>query len=617
MKTAILIIAAGLSLYAQDAQPGGAGGGGGSGSGTVTSVTGTAPVVITSTPTTTPNVTVNGLASITGAVKANGAGTLTQAACADLSNAGTGCSGGAVPSGTGAVQVTSGVAGLVSGTSSNCVLVNGSTAPCDAPGQGPSSSVNSVTATNPSSATALQQLTLTTGLLNVAGNSGGTYNYQATGIYTVASLQTPTLTWALHACTVSACASGTDRTLFTIVTPAVVTATNNVWIIRAKIANTATGASGTLFAHGTATIELTAASDLGTPSNDSNTTSTAAIDLTGVVYLQLYVTASSSNSGNTVTNDQASLEPASAIGPTGPAGSGIGASEVSVSFSATPTFSCASATAGNATHFTVGSLTGNITSSTVSTCTAGQVIGFHFVQDATGGRTVVMPTNWDVLTLTPDASITTDVEYWYDGTNGRLTSVNGKATPFLLEIAPERAAPTGSVAYPSAKGALWFDSTAHALAFGSNGAGSPSIVAAAGIGTTASTTCTAPQVITAISAIAAPTCTSPMLTQNSQSAAYTTVLGDAGKMLYHPGADTTARTFTIDSNANVAYTIGSCITFVNDTSAGTLTIAITADTLALFPGGTTGSRTLSASNLATACKVGTTRWVITGSSGLT
>lgn len=227
---------------------------------------------------------------------------------------------GPAPAGTGTVQVTSGVAGLVSGTSSNCVLVNGTSAPCDAPGQGAVSNVTSVPVTNPSSASALQQLTLTAGLLNIAGNSGGTFNYQAAGIYTVASLQTPALTWTLHACAVSACASGTDRTLFSIVTPSVVTATNNIWIIRAKIANTATGASGTLFAHGTATIELTAASDLGTPSNDSNITSTAAIDLTGVVYLQLYVAASSSNAGNTVINDQSSLEPASAIGPTGATG---------------------------------------------------------------------------------------------------------------------------------------------------------------------------------------------------------------------------------------------------------------------------------------------------------
>lgn len=131
------------------------------------------------------------------------------------------------------------------------------------------------------------------------------------------------------------------------------------------------------------------------------------------------------------------------------------------------------------------------------------------------------------------------------------------------------------------------------------------------------TTCTAPTVLTAISATGTGTCTAPLLTQNSKSAAYTTVLGDAGKQIYHPEADTTARTWTIDSNANVAYSIGTCITFINDTSAGTLTIAITSDTMILAGAGTTGSRTLTASNLATACKMTTTRWIISGSSGLT
>lgn len=131
------------------------------------------------------------------------------------------------------------------------------------------------------------------------------------------------------------------------------------------------------------------------------------------------------------------------------------------------------------------------------------------------------------------------------------------------------------------------------------------------------TTCTAPQVLTAISAGGVGTCTAPLLTQNSQSTAYTTVLGDAGKQIYHPGADTTARTWTIDSNANVAYSIGTCITFINDTSAGTLTIAITSDTMILAGAGTTGSRTLTASNVATACKMTSTRWIISGSSGLT
>ncbi|MBR0687356.1 hypothetical protein JQ594_15600 [Bradyrhizobium manausense] len=103
--------------------------------------------------------------------------------------------------------------------------------------------------------------------------------------------------------------------------------------------------------------------------------------------------------------------------------------------------------------------------------------------------------------------------------------------------------------------------------------------------------------------------------QNSQSAAYTTVLSDAGKHIYHPSTDANARTFTIDSNANVAYPVGTAITFINETSQA-VTIAITSDTLVLAGTGATGSRTLAQYGVATAVKVGSTRWYISGS-GLT
>jgi hypothetical protein len=98
--------------------------------------------------------------------------------------------------------------------------------------------------------------------------------------------------------------------------------------------------------------------------------------------------------------------------------------------------------------------------------------------------------------------------------------------------------------------------------------------------------------------------------QNSQSAAYTTVLADAGKHILHPTADNNARTFTIDSNANVAYPVGTVITFVNQIN--TVTIAITADTLTMVGTGSTGSRTLAANGMATALKIASTSWVISG-----
>ena len=103
--------------------------------------------------------------------------------------------------------------------------------------------------------------------------------------------------------------------------------------------------------------------------------------------------------------------------------------------------------------------------------------------------------------------------------------------------------------------------------------------------------------------------------QISQSANYTTVLTDSGKHIYHPSTDTNARTFTIDSNANVAYPIGTAITFVNMSSSN-VTIAITSDTMYLAATGSTGSRTLAQYGTATALKIASTTWLINGN-GLT
>jgi hypothetical protein len=104
--------------------------------------------------------------------------------------------------------------------------------------------------------------------------------------------------------------------------------------------------------------------------------------------------------------------------------------------------------------------------------------------------------------------------------------------------------------------------------------------------------------------------------QNSQSVAYTAVLLDQGKHILHPSADVTARIFTIPANASVAYPLGTQLTFVNQNAAGTMTIAITTDTMRLAGAGTTGSRTLAANGVATALKITTTEWIIWGT-GLT
>ena len=103
--------------------------------------------------------------------------------------------------------------------------------------------------------------------------------------------------------------------------------------------------------------------------------------------------------------------------------------------------------------------------------------------------------------------------------------------------------------------------------------------------------------------------------QNSQSAAYTLVLADSGKHIFHPVGDNNARTFTIPANSSVAFPIGTAITFIN-MAAAAVTIAITTDTLTLSSAGTTGSRTLAQYGSATCIKITSTSWLISGS-GLT
>ncbi len=75
----------------------------------------------------------------------------------------------------------------------------------------------------------------------------------------------------------------------------------------------------------------------------------------------------------------------------------------------------------------------------------------------------------------------------------------------------------------------------------------------------------------------------------------------------------TAYTYTIANNATIAYDIGTAISFFNANATNNLTISIAAsDTMYLAGTTTTGSRTLRPWGFATAVKVQTTIWLISG-----
>ncbi len=100
---------------------------------------------------------------------------------------------------------------------------------------------------------------------------------------------------------------------------------------------------------------------------------------------------------------------------------------------------------------------------------------------------------------------------------------------------------------------------------------------------------------------------------NSQSGNYTTVLTDVGKSIRHPSGGGAGDTFTIDSQANVAWPDGAAITFENRDS-NALLIAITTDTLRWTTGGGTGTRTLAQYGIATAVfDDAINEWLISGS----
>ena len=99
--------------------------------------------------------------------------------------------------------------------------------------------------------------------------------------------------------------------------------------------------------------------------------------------------------------------------------------------------------------------------------------------------------------------------------------------------------------------------------------------------------------------------------QDIQNGDYTFVLGDAGRHKFHDSAS--PHTYTIPSNALVPFLVGAAITIVNNSGSGTLTLAITSDTLRRGDGvAGTGSRTIPASAIATIIKTKSTEWMIGG-----
>ncbi len=135
-----------------------------------------------------------------------------------------------------------------------------------------------------------------------------------------------------------------------------------------------------------------------------------------------------------------------------------GVTEVTVTFSATPTFTM---NAG-ATNFNI-TLTGNVTSSTFSSAAIG-LVSFNICQDSSGSHTFVWPTNvTGAGTIIGQLSTCSRQTFKYDGTNALALSplTCPLCTPGVIipgsssgsnTIAPAAAAGTGSTTFLAANG---------------------------------------------------------------------------------------------------------------------------------------------------------------------
>jgi len=190
-------------------------------------------------------------------------------------------------------------------------------------------------AANSTSAQLLQELTLTSGLLN---NLNQTYLLDAAGVYTDGAAQTPTLTFAAYLCTTSGCGSS-GTLIFSQTTGATTTASGDPWRISGVLVNSAIGGSGQLYTYGTFKVDLGAGALVAQTVYQTAPALTAALNLAQVLYIDFTVTTSTGSTGNSITQSVAVLAPQS--NPT------LSGTIVSAPFFATTTAASASALTAN------------------------------------------------------------------------------------------------------------------------------------------------------------------------------------------------------------------------------------------------------------------------------
>jgi hypothetical protein len=254
----------------------------------------------------------------------------------------TGPTGSTGPTGVGATGPT-GSTGVTGPTGITGVTgATGATGATGVAGTGSSAAANITPVTvngNVTTDQTLQEVTLSAGFLNTLTQP---FLIHGSGIFTIGTLQTPALTFKAKLCTVSGCGSGTVVTLASIVTAATVAATNNPWNLNLKAATSTTGTSGALLVHGPLAIDIGAVSSIAdSVYNDTNTAASSTINLTAALFVDFTVATSAGSATNSFTQQIATVEPGSTIGPVGPTGptgsGGTGSVLAPVSIASIPT----------------------------------------------------------------------------------------------------------------------------------------------------------------------------------------------------------------------------------------------------------------------------------------
>lgn len=141
---------------------------------------------------------------------------------------------------------------------------------------------------------------------------------------------------------------------------------------------------------------------------------------------------------------------------------GGSAAYTTVTYSATPTFTALSTTADSWTI----TLTGNVTSSTLSAATTGEILTFNICQDGSGSHTFVFPANvLNVGTIDSTASGCSHQTFVFDGTNAQalgimtITGVTGSSITFPgstsgSTILIPQAVAAGTVSLPKQTGSI-------------------------------------------------------------------------------------------------------------------------------------------------------------------